>query len=102
MYLTIYPMYIANGCCEHPTYYTLANLLLFICLWNLSFTLEFKSDVIKDVSSANMSHLYATVEALMKQIKYIYIYIYIYKNIKFNKYLINIISLTTSQQLSDQ
>ena len=96
-------MYIANGCCEHPTYCYPRQpvaVYLFAKSVHLSFTLEFKSDVIKDVSSANMSHLYATVEALMKQLKYMYIYIY--KNIKVNKYLINIISLTTSQQLSDQ
>ena len=67
---------ISNGCCEHPTYYysrqPVAVYLLAKSV-DLSFTLEFKSDVIKDVSSANMSHLYATVEALMKQINYIYI-----------------------------
>ena len=48
--------------------------------------LEFKFDIIKDVSSANISHSFAAVEVLMKQIKYMYIY----KNIKINKYLINI------------
>ena len=69
-------MYIANGCCEHPTYYYPRQPVVVYLVaksLHLSFTLEFKSDVIKDVSSTNMSHLYATVEALMKQIKYMYI-----------------------------
>ena len=33
---------------------------------NLSFMLVFKSDVIKDISSAKMSHSFKAVEVLMK------------------------------------
>ena len=39
---------------------------LFVKSVNLFFMLEFKFDVIKDVSSAKMSHSFAAVEVLMK------------------------------------
>ena len=47
---------------------TLAHVVLymFVKSVNLSFILEFKSDIIKGVSSAKMSHSFAAVEVLMK------------------------------------
>ena len=39
---------------------------MFVKSVNLSFILEFKSDIIKGVSSAKMSHSFAAVEVLMK------------------------------------
>ena len=47
---------------------TLAHIVvyLFVKFLNLSFILEFKSDIIKGVSSAKMSHSFAAVEELMK------------------------------------
>ena len=41
-------------------------LYLFMESVNFSFKLEFKSDIIKDVSSAKMSHSFAAVEVLIK------------------------------------
>ena len=41
-------------------------LYLFMESVNFSFKLEFKSDIIKDVSSAKMSHSFAAVEVLTK------------------------------------
>ena len=41
---------------------------LFVKSANLSFLLEFKSDVIKDVSSAKISHSFPAVKVLMKRI----------------------------------
>ena len=40
---------------------------LFVKSINLSFMLEFKSDVIKNVISAKMSHSFAAVKVLMKR-----------------------------------
>ena len=42
------------------------TVYLFVKSVNLSFRLEFKSDVINDISSAKMSHSFAVVEVLMK------------------------------------
>ena len=41
-------------------------LYMFVKSVNFSFILEFKSDVIKGVSSAKMSHSFPAVEVLMK------------------------------------
>ena len=41
-------------------------LYLFMESVNFSFKLKFKSDIIKDVSSAKMSHSFAAVEVLIK------------------------------------
>ena len=40
---------------------------LFVKSVTLSFILEFKSDIIKDVSSSKMSHSFAAVKVLMKR-----------------------------------
>ena len=46
---------------------------LFLKSVNLLFMLKFKSDVIKDASSANMSHSLAVVKVLMKHIFFAFI-----------------------------
>ena len=43
---------------------------LFIISVNLPFMLEFKSDFVKDITSANMSHLFAGVELLIKRTRF--------------------------------
>ena len=50
-----------------------AVVCLFLKSVNLLFMLKFKSDVIKDASSANMSHSLAVVKVLMKHIFFAFI-----------------------------
>ena len=60
-----------KGCWEHfynedYPHQTVA-VYLFVKSVNLHFMFEFQSDVIKDVSSAKMSHSFAAVKVLMKR-----------------------------------
>ena len=57
---------------------------LFVKSVNLSFMLEFKSDVIKDVSSAKMSHSFAAVKVLMKRIDQQTLHVYSITNSRRN------------------
>ena len=61
----------AKGCWEHfydgDYPHQPAAVYLFVKSVNLYFMLEFQSDVIKDVSSAKMSHSFAAVKVLMKR-----------------------------------
>ena len=50
----------------------LVVVYLFLKSLNLSFMLEFQSDVIYDATSANMFHLFTAVEVLMKRTFFVF------------------------------